>query len=435
MGKRKSSLARSTSKLKKKEKKREKEKMKQKLKQKSKEKGEMVDGPDRTYSTGCETIDVIATTAVESSSSTVVVDSKGKEAAAKAKPKAVSQRNYIICEIRSIILTTRKPAFAGPTESSMIWSSQAQTATIATNSPGRGPATEVKPRVVSKVSLITCQGVLLTITQPAVAGPAIPRVIPHKNSSKLGNIGEEDLQLRLTQSFDEAKLRSNSVPFITVTTCNENDTLDTRASSPTASIHSMEFSLKTRKQSYARRSMFHRFSSVSDGVWSVLETTANAARNTLKVPPMWEWKGTSPRKERLRKCAENKPVLHMEDDDDDDDDNFPYAGDWKTGARYRYYHRTELEGSGFVAVGRREDQVKVNTGTGNFPLGLAKTAPRRKTATNPSDKAGADGNIVPPTNVGPASDLLESIPKPASIEDEGGSQDELEHLLESYGGF
>ncbi|KAF8454482.1 hypothetical protein BGX38DRAFT_1140901 [Terfezia claveryi] len=397
--------------------------MKQKLKQKSKEKGKMMDGPGSSHSTGCETIDVIATTTVEPPSSVpataVVVDSKGKEAAAKVKPKAVSQRNHIICEIRSIILTTRKPAFSGPTEPPMIWSSPAQTAAIATNSTGEGATTEVKPKV------------------PAVAGPAIPRVIPHKNSGSLGNIDEEDLQLRLTQSLDEAKLRSNTVPFITVTKCNENDSLDTRASSPTASIHSMEFSLKTRKQSYARRSMFHRFSSVSDGVWSVLETTANAARNTLKVPPMWEWKGISPRKQRLRKYSENKPVLHTEhDDDDDDDDNFPYAGDWKTGARYRYYHRTEPAGSGFVAVGGREDQVKVvKMGTGNLSPGLAKPTPKRKTTTNPGDKAGADGNIIPLTNVGPASDLLGSILKPASNDDEGGLQDELEHLLEPYGGF
>jgi len=265
----------------------------------------------------------------------------------------------------------------------------------------------------------------------------MPRLSLHKKGSSLGNISEEDLQLRLTQSLDEIKLRSNYVPVITLTKCDENNIQATRAGSPSASLRSIEFSLKTRKQSYARRSILHRFSSVSDGVWSVLETTANAARNTLKVPPMWEWKGTSPSKDRLGKYSGKKPLLHTEDDDDG---SFPYAGDWKTGARYRYYHRTAPVGSGFVAVGRREDDMELNKQIGIFSADIAKLARRKRLSqgllvTNPGDKADSDGNILPRAKVGPALASLASITKTVPMEEEEVSEAELERLLGSYGDF
>jgi len=102
MGKRKGSLARSSSKLKK-EKKREKEKKKEKLKQKDREKGKVdreMDGVDSSNNNVFDTIDFVATTAIESSSPAftagVAVSSKGNEAAAKVKPKAVSWSNHII---------------------------------------------------------------------------------------------------------------------------------------------------------------------------------------------------------------------------------------------------------------------------------------------------------------------------------------------------
>ena len=184
--------------------------------------------------------------------------------------------------------------------------------------------------------------------------------------------------------------------------------------------------------------MLHRFSSVSDGVWSVLETTANAARNTLKVPPMWEWKGTSPRKERLGKFSEKKPLLHTENDDDD---SFPYAGGWKTGARYRYYYRTAPTGSGFVAVGSKEVDVEVKVKPGTLAMDLVKRATRSKglghglTIANPGDKAGSDENIVPPTKVGPSSAFLEPMTTSPPMEKEEVSDAELERLLGPYGGF
>ncbi|KAF8416014.1 hypothetical protein EV426DRAFT_578898 [Tirmania nivea] len=411
MGKHKGSLARSSSKLKK-EKKREKEKKKERLKQKNKAKTDMDEkldgmGNSQAISVG-ETIDLLPATAVESSSpapsAAMAVNFKGKRAAIKGKAKV--------------------PAFAGPTVPRIIVSSPAPTTTITTNPAGKGMVTEGEPKV------------------PAFVGPVFPRLMLHKRVGSLGNISEEDLQLRLTQSLDEIRLRSNSVPFITVNKCDENDTQDTvseRATSPTDSIRSMEFSLKTRKHSYARRSMFHRFSSVSDGVWSVLGTTANAARNTLKVPPMWEWKGTTSRKERLGKYSEKKSLL---DTENEDDGSFPYAGDWKTGARYRYYYRTAPVGSGFIAVGKSEKIVKENMKSDIFSPDFVKLAARRKSlgrglvVTNPDGKDWPCGSSTPPpTEVGPASAPVESVTNPVQMEEEEVSEAELERLLVPYGCF
>ena len=183
--------------------------------------------------------------------------------------------------------------------------------------------------------------------------------------------------------------------------------------------------------------MFHRFSSVSDGVWSVLENTANAARNTLKVPPIWEWKVTAPRKERLGKYSKKKPLQGT-----GNDDSFPYSGDWKTGARYRYYYRTAPVGPGFVAVGGMDENIAENKNAISLSPDLVTLGRRTKRlgqaliVTNPDEMSGPDGDShLLSTTVRSASVPPATATNLASLEGEEGLGTELECLLGPYGSF
>jgi len=260
-------------------------------------------------------------------------------------------------------------------------------------------------------------------------------MILHKKAASLNHISEEDAQPRLTQLLGKAKPRSKSVPFITVTQCNESEiygAVSEQEACPTPSAVLMEFSLKTRKQSYARRSMRHRFSSISDGVWSVLETTANVARNTLKVPSIWEWKGASPRKEQLGEFSEKKSL------EEDDGAMFPYAGNWETGARYRYYYRTAPVGPGFVAVGRRETVGEKRIFSPDLAqLAAGRKGPDRAIAVTKSGKIVVSGRGSAPslTKMRAAAALFGSPPESTRVEEKEDMKVELERLLLPYGGF
>lgn len=168
-----------------------------------------------------------------------------------------------------------------------------------------------------------------------------------------------ELKHKLRPSRSDPELSpSRSYPDIRITITNY-DSDHALATQPPlqnvrpVSIHSSsELSLKTRKRSYATRSMGHRFASIGEGVMSVLEH----AKNNLKPPQIWEWKfeplgvGLGREERGVKRGVKGQKQEEGEEEVEGEGDKFPYVGDWKAGARVRYLRRTAPEGPGFVAV-------------------------------------------------------------------------------------
>lgn len=103
-------------------------------------------------------------------------------------------------------------------------------------------------------------------------------------------------------------------------------------------------------------------SSLTGGVRNVLDhvtSTVNYTKNNLKEPRIWVWSVGPPKQTGNTRLRKDEVTI-----EDSGYDTFPYVGNWKARARYRYLVQIAPEGTGFVAVGHEEPQLDSTLGTG-----------------------------------------------------------------------
>lgn len=88
---------------------------------------------------------------------------------------------------------------------------------------------------------------------------------------------------------------------------------------------------------------------VKNALDHVTSTATSAQNNNPKVPQIWAWGGEPTNRTGFAPPKKEETIAYYPSYD-----TFPYVGNWRARARYRYLVQMASEGTGFVAVGREE---------------------------------------------------------------------------------
>jgi len=109
--------------------------------------------------------------------------------------------------------------------------------------------------------------------------------------------------------------------------------------------------LTNKQHSAARQPNSKCWLGLSGGVKNVLDhvtSTATCAKNNPKVPQIWAWDVGPTNRTGYAPLKNEEAIAYPSYD------TFPYVGNWRARARYRYLVQMASEGTGFVAVGQEE---------------------------------------------------------------------------------